>query len=299
MRASLARRHGRTRTGTGRCRGCGLSIRFARAAVASRAKNCGAWWSDPGGCPGRRCKGGPYTRAKGLAFAGRPCHVQSDLSARAETRMSLGFPTGTADKLKLAAVGSIVVALRGHGPEVSRPTGVTGSVALYSDALESIVNLITAVVALYAIHVAAAAGRPPPSVRPSQGRVFLGRARRRADRRRGAADLPRGLRCASCGRARSSEPARGSPSTALATAHQRRLVLVPDHRGAPARSPALVADGWHLLTDVVTSVGVLIGLGAGHGDRAGTILDPAARRAGRAQHPVGRLAPHARVGRAA
>ena len=31
---------------------------------------------------------------------------------------------------------------------------MTGSVALYSDALESIVNLITAVVALYAIHVA-------------------------------------------------------------------------------------------------------------------------------------------------
>ena len=30
---------------------------------------------------------------------------------------------------------------------------VTGSVALYSDALESIVNLITAMVALYAIHV--------------------------------------------------------------------------------------------------------------------------------------------------
>ncbi len=32
---------------------------------------------------------------------------------------------------------------------------VTGSVALYSDALESIVNLITALVALYAIHVSA------------------------------------------------------------------------------------------------------------------------------------------------
>ena len=31
--------------------------------------------------------------------------------------------------------------------------------------------------------------------------------------------------------------------------------------GRRQRSPALVADGWHLLTDVFTSVGVLVGLG--------------------------------------
>jgi cation diffusion facilitator family transporter len=31
--------------------------------------------------------------------------------------------------------------------------------------------------------------------------------------------------------------------------------------GRQQRSPALVADGWHLLTDVATSVGVLLGLG--------------------------------------
>ncbi|HZA01076.1 MAG TPA: cation diffusion facilitator family transporter, partial [Hyphomicrobiaceae bacterium] len=31
-------------------------------------------------------------------------------------------------------------------------------------------------------------------------------------------------------------------------------------RGRAWRSPAIAADGWHLLTDVVTSVGVLLGL---------------------------------------
>ena len=67
--------------------------------------------------------------------------------------MSLAFPTGTADKLKLAAVGSIVVAMAVMGLKYAA-YWVTGSVALYSDALESIVNLITALVALYAIHVA-------------------------------------------------------------------------------------------------------------------------------------------------
>ena len=68
--------------------------------------------------------------------------------------MSLGFPTRTADKLKLAAVTSIVVAAVVLGLKYLA-YWVTGSVALYSDALESIVNLITAAVALYAIHVSA------------------------------------------------------------------------------------------------------------------------------------------------
>ena len=41
----------------------------------------------------------------------------------------------------------------GFGPEILA-YWLTGSVALYSDALESIVNLVTAVAALYAVHIA-------------------------------------------------------------------------------------------------------------------------------------------------
>jgi cation diffusion facilitator family transporter len=68
--------------------------------------------------------------------------------------MWLGVSTSTADKLKLAAIASIAVAVLVLALKYLA-YWVTGSVALYSDALESIVNLITAVVALYAIHVSA------------------------------------------------------------------------------------------------------------------------------------------------
>jgi divalent metal cation (Fe/Co/Zn/Cd) transporter len=58
----------------------------------------------------------------------------------------------SANRLKLAAVVSIAVAAVVLGLKYLAYWR-TGSVALYSDALESIVNLITAAVALYAIHV--------------------------------------------------------------------------------------------------------------------------------------------------
>ncbi len=47
---------------------------------------------------------------------------------------------------------------------------------------------------------------------------------------------------------------------ASATADQRGLVLGPDPQGRARKSPALVADGRHLFTDVVSSVGVLAGV---------------------------------------
>src|SRR5262247_413078 len=67
--------------------------------------------------------------------------------------MRMLAPLDTADKLKLAAVISIAVAAAVLALKYLA-YWVTGSVALYSDALESIVNLITALIALYAIHVA-------------------------------------------------------------------------------------------------------------------------------------------------
>src|SRR5689334_24359579 len=56
-------------------------------------------------------------------------------------------------KLRLAALGSIAVAVAVFGLKFLAYWR-TGSVALYSDALESIVNLVTAFAALYAVHVA-------------------------------------------------------------------------------------------------------------------------------------------------
>ena len=58
----------------------------------------------------------------------------------------------TSARLRLAALGSIAVALAVLGLKFLAYWR-TGSVALYSDALESIVNLVTAVAALYAMHI--------------------------------------------------------------------------------------------------------------------------------------------------
>jgi divalent metal cation (Fe/Co/Zn/Cd) transporter len=91
------------------------------------------------------------------------------------------------------AAGSIVVAF---AVLILKGTAwwLTGSVALYSDALESIVNLITALVALYAIHVSA----QPADRRHQFGHhkaEYFSVARRRPDRDRGALDCQRGVDC--------------------------------------------------------------------------------------------------------
>ena len=172
--------------------------------------------------------------------------------------MSLGFPTSTADKLKLAAVTSIVVAAVVLGLKYLA-YWVTGSVALYSDALESIVNLITAAVALYAIHVSA-----QPADRRHQfghhkaeyfsavieGVLIVVAALLIFHEAYDAFLRPRAL----------SEPARGLAINGLATAINAGWSYFLLTWGRRQRSPALVGDGWHLMTDVATSVGVIVGL---------------------------------------
>ena len=100
----------------------------------------------------------------------------------------------TADKLKLAAVVSIGVAAVVMGLKYLAYWR-TGSVALYSDALESIVNLITAAVALYTIHVAAQPADRRHQFGHHKAEYFSAVLEGRADRGGGAADLARGLRC--------------------------------------------------------------------------------------------------------
>jgi cation diffusion facilitator family transporter len=186
--------------------------------------------------------------------------------------MSLGFPTRTADKLKLAAVTSIVVAAVVLGLKYLA-YWVTGSVALYSDALESIVNLITALVALYAIHVSA-----QPADRRHQfghhkaeyfsavieGVLIVVAALLIFHEAYDAFLRPRAL----------SEPARGLAINGLATAINAGWSYFLLTWGRRQRSPALVGDGWHLLTDVATSIGVIVGLALAMAT-GWQILDPA------------------------
>jgi cation diffusion facilitator family transporter len=163
-----------------------------------------------------------------------------------------------ADKLKLAAVVSIGVAAAVMGLKYLAYWR-TGSVALYSDALESIVNLITAGVALYTIHVAF-----QPADRRHQfghhkaeyfsavleGVLIVVAALLILHEAYDAFLRPRSL----------SDLWAGMGINAIATAINAGWCAFLIRWGQQQRSPALVADGWHLLTDVVTSVGVLAGL---------------------------------------
>ena len=171
----------------------------------------------------------------------------------------------------------------------------TGSVALYSDALESIVNLITALVALYAIHV---------SAQPADRRHQFGhhKAEYFSAVLEGVLIVVAALLIfreaydAFITAARAQRAAAGHrSSTALATAINAgwSYFLLPGAAGSARRRWS--ADGWHLLTDVATSIGVLVGLALAT-LTGWQVLDPALAAPRRAQHPVGRLAAGARVG---
>jgi cation diffusion facilitator family transporter len=136
----------------------------------------------------------------------------------------------------------------------------TGSVALYSDALESIVNLITAAVALWAIWVSnkpADAGHPFGHHKAEyfsavlEGILIFVAALMILNEAYGAYLQPRTLQT----------PLVGMAINGVALAINATWSLLLIRLGRRWRSPALVADGWHIVSDVVTSAGVLVGLG--------------------------------------
>jgi cation diffusion facilitator family transporter len=135
----------------------------------------------------------------------------------------------------------------------------TGSVALYSDALESIVNLVTAITALMAIRISAR-----PADRRHQfghhkaeyfsavleGVLIIVAALLILQAAWMALRAPRTL----------TEPFAGLVINGVATVINGAWSWALIRYGRLWRSPALIADGWHLFTDVATSVGVILGL---------------------------------------
>lgn len=156
------------------------------------------------------------------------------------------------------AIGSLVVGAAVLGLKLLA-WWMTGSVALLSDALESTVNLATALAALVAIVVAA---RPADTGHPFGhhkaeyfsavfegvmiivAALFILRAAWH-----GVLD-PRPL----------DAPLEGLLVNGAATAANAVWAFVLVRRGGELRSPALVADGRHLWTDVLTSAGVALGV---------------------------------------
>lgn len=152
------------------------------------------------------------------------------------------------------AVAALVTAIKFVAYEM------TGSVALYSDALESIVNVVTAVAAFVAIRVSA---QPADDDHPFghhkaeyfsavlEGTLIVVAALAILHEAYDVFVHPRPLQ----------DLGRGALVSTAASVINAAWGWFVVARGRLWRSPALIADGWHMLMDVWTTVGVLAGLG--------------------------------------
>ncbi|WP_102127366.1 cation diffusion facilitator family transporter [Deinococcus planocerae] len=156
------------------------------------------------------------------------------------------------------ALGSVVVAAVVLGLKFLAYL-LTGSVALYSDALESVINVAAAVAALVALRVAA---RPADANHPyghTKAEYFSAVAEGVLIVLAAVAIL------LEAGPALLSPRPVEAPYPGLlvnfgASVLNGLWASVLLREGRRHRSPALLADGRHVLNDVVTSVGVLVGV---------------------------------------
>ena len=169
------------------------------------------------------------------------------------------------------AFWSIVVALGVLGLKAFA-WRITGSVALYSDALESIVNVIAAAAAFWAIQIS---HKPADSDHQHghhkaeyfsavlEGVLIVLAALMIVAAAWEALLRPQPLQ----------QPWEGLAVNGFASLINAVWAFILIRTGRAERSPALVADGQHIMTDVVTSIGVIVGLIAvvftGYG-----VLDP-------------------------
>ncbi|GHF35578.1 cation diffusion facilitator family transporter [Seohaeicola zhoushanensis] len=136
---------------------------------------------------------------------------------------------------------------------------LTGSVALYSDALESTVNVATAIAALIAIRVAA---RPADASHPfgHHKAEFFSAVLEGVMIIVAALLILREAYLGFLNPVALNLPIEGLLINGAATVINAFWAWVLVTRGRRARSPALVADGKHLFTDVITSAGVALGV---------------------------------------
>ena len=162
------------------------------------------------------------------------------------------------DKIQRLAIGSIIV---GAVVLALKYTAyrITGSIALYSDALESIINVVTALAALMAVRLSA---EPADKNHPYghhkveyfsavlEGVLIIIAALAILREAYEGFLNPRAL----------DAPAMGLAINGLATIVNAVWAWILIREGRRHRSPALSADGRHLMTDVMTSAVVVVGL---------------------------------------
>ncbi|MCG7508058.1 cation diffusion facilitator family transporter [Mesorhizobium retamae] len=178
----------------------------------------------------------------------------------------------TKRKVATLAFWSIVVAFAVLGLKLLAWV-ITGSVALYSDALESIVNVIASAAAFWAIRIS---HKPADQDHPFghhkaeylsavlEGVLIVVAAMLILNEVWRTWQNPAPL----------EQPWTGLAVNGLATLLNAVWAWILISIGRSARSPALVADGKHIMTDVVTSVGVFVGL-VGAVFTGWHVLDPA------------------------
>lgn len=137
---------------------------------------------------------------------------------------------------------------------------VTGSVSLYSDALESIVNVIAASVALYAIWYA---NRPPDHSHPfgHTKAEYLSSVLEATLILFAAVEIARAAWLRIQAPMPIQAPLTGIVISLSASAINAGLAVFLLRVARASHSPALRSDGLHILTDVVTTAGVLAGVG--------------------------------------
>ncbi|MBI0539618.1 cation transporter [Roseomonas sp. KE2513] len=160
-------------------------------------------------------------------------------------------------RIMRAAWGSLAVAFVALGLKLAA-WWVTGSVALYSDALETVINVVAALTALVALRISAV---PPDADHPYghqkaeyfsaviEGMLVLGAAAAILHEAYGAWMHP----------AAPDAPLLGMVINGAAGVLNAVWAAFLIRSGRAWRSPAILASGRHVLTDVWTSAGVLLG----------------------------------------
>jgi cation diffusion facilitator family transporter len=159
--------------------------------------------------------------------------------------------------LRLAAgsilVGMIVLALKGAG------WWITGSSALYSDALETVVNVASAAVAFWTLRIAAMPADHDHPYGHDKAEFFSAVFEAVLIILAAGSILHHVWLNLKLGH-QIEAPLRGMALNLLATLLNGGWAWFLFRQGRRLRSPALMADARHLGTDVVTSAGILIGL---------------------------------------
>ncbi len=152
------------------------------------------------------------------------------------------------------AVGAAVLSLK------MAAWHITGSAALFSDAAESVVNVAAALLALFALRLSAV----PPDANHPYGHhkvEFISAVIEGVLIVLAALEILRHAQAAYLHPTPLEAPLYGMLLNGLATALNLGWATVLLRTGRRVRSPALMGDGRHLMSDVVTSSGVLTGVG--------------------------------------